>query len=138
MYEGLIWIAGLILAHDRWLQGIGLVCSGAGVWWSLYLLHEAVADRRAAPDDLLTRTVLTSHVRSARVVLIVQIGFAIVNLMVLGLPPIPPHEMHSWIIVVVATRKVVRNSLILTLMWAVWRQAQDRRFVLRLLSERSR
>lgn len=134
----LVTLASVVIAHDEALQVVGLLCSGAGVWWSVYLLREALADRRDAAQDVLTQTVLSAHVRSARVVLVVQIGFALVNILVLGLPQMPAHEAHPWVLVVVASRKVIRNALIVFLMGAVWRQSETRRIVLRLLAERER
>lgn len=134
--ERLVALASVVIAHDDALQAVGLFCSGAGVWWSVYLLREAIADRRDAAQDLLTQTVLSAHVRSASVVLVVQCGFAVVNLLVLGLPEMPAHEMHPWVLVTVASRKVIRNALIVFLMGAVWRQTENRRLVLRLLAER--
>lgn len=136
--DALLALASVIIAHDETIQAAGLLCSGAGVWWSVYLLREAVADRRAAAQDVLTQTILSAHVRSARVVLVVQVGFALVNILVLGLPPMPAHEAHPWVLVVVASRKVIRNALIVFLMGAVWRQTENRRLVLRLLAEHER
>lgn len=128
--------AQVIMEHDDFLQAVGLLCSGAGVWWSLYLLREALADRKAHQSaSLLTETVLAGHVRSVRTVLVIQVGFAVINLLVLGLPTVPEHAMHPLVIVVIASRKIIRTALIVFLMAVVWRQAQNRRLVLRLLAD---
>ena len=125
---------------DVIVQGLGVMLSCLGVGLSIWLLAEAQADyRTVAQNGRVERLIARSHRRSQLVILCVQLGFGVISVLVLTLPPIAPqmwtYPGGFWVLTVVTTRKVLRTGMILMLAVAAMRQASDRRAILATLRE---
>lgn len=107
-----------LLQFDHSIQIIGLVASIVGVLCTIYAIHDVIKAMQAL--DGLAKLVGQSQLVGQGAILFCQVGFLVINTLVISLPPVPmamyaTSEAGPWVVFVILTRKMIRLSLILVL-----------------------
>lgn len=116
-----------ILQLDDAIQIFGVCASVIGTGCTLYALFEFLRARSHATGAL--RLIVDAHITGQAAIMLVQLGFLLINVAVMTLPPLPivmysAGDEGAWIIGVILFRKLVRLSMIVILaaasVYRVW------------------